>query len=625
MWIDYQNNILIVNYSNIILKPRVISQFSYWGFVKEHNTFILRQNIPKVLPKIVQYFKKKGIPFKLSEESQNLIKVIFIEKENFQKLLDKGQKFKDGLIDNKEFGKFLEFIKKNIKRKLKNHQVKASYHLYLLGNGANFSVPGSGKTTTVLTVYEKLKQDNKVNTLFVIGPPACFGPWKSEFGEVLGRKPKYSILAGGTSTTRKLEYIKYQNNSELYLTTFQTLLNDQNEVCSFLKSKNVKAFLVVDEAHYIKQVNGNWANAVLKVAEYAVYRCILTGTPLPNSYTDLFNIFDFLWPDNIPINIENKTKLIILEKNKDYQSAQEILDPVIGPLFYRVRKSELGLKPQKFHSPNLIQMNKYERIVYDAIINKIRNYSKDDYLKNIDFVNNLRRGRMMRLRQSLSYTYLLSTTIKDYNEDLIKDDTSLKYIIYKYSELELPAKLTYLINLIENLMQNKEKVVVWSTFIGTIKLIEKKLLDLGHKCNKIIGETPFEKATIQQEITREKIRNEFVDKDSGLNILLANPAACAESISLHQSCHHAVYYDLSYNCAQYLQSLDRIHRVGGSEKITAHYHYLHYKDTIDSEILGSLERKAQKMYNIIEGDYSIYSMDMFEENDELEAYKRLFL
>lgn len=76
--------------------------------------------------------------------------------------------------------------------------------------------------------------------------------------------------------------------------------------------------------------------------------------------------------------------------------------------------------------------------------------------------------------------------------------------------------------------------------------------------------------------------------------------------------------------AQYLQSLDRIHRVGGSETHQANYYFLQYANTIDSDIKGNLERKAQKMYDLIEEDYGVYSMDMFAEDDEVEAYERLF-
>lgn len=130
--------------------------------------------------------------------------------------------------------------------------------------------------------------------------------------------------------------------------------------------------------------------------------------------------------------------------------------------------------------------------------------------------------------------------------------------------------------------------------------------------------------SVGDELTREEIIRQFVDPYSGVDVLVANPAACAESISLHKTCSHAIYYDMSYNCAQYLQSLDRIHRVGGSEEKPSHYHFLQYEDSIDEDILANVERKALLMRAVIDKDYPIYSLDMFAADEELEAYERLF-
>ena len=140
----------------------------------------------------------------------------------------------------------------------------------------------------------------------------------------------------------------------------------------------------------------------------------------------------------------------------------------------------------------------------------------------------------------------------------------------------------------------------------------------------IYGATPIERTTVSEELTREAIIREFTDSSADVNVLVANPAACAESISLHKACAHAIYYDLSYNCAQYLQSLDRIHRVGGSEHRRAHYYFLQYEDTIDSDILANVQAKAERMNRIIDRDYAVYSLDMFDEDGELEAYERIF-
>lgn len=627
MKLDVIDDRLFIKQVDTNLKPRHKSQLNAWGFAKniEENYLWLDDGISITLPKVIKYFDKLDIGYSLSDSCKYLLNIINNVSSQFQELVKTGRKFKDSEFETESFTEHLKFLSENIPRKLKEHQIKASYHLYIVGNGANFSVPGSGKTTVVLSVYEKLRLQGKLNTLFVVGPPACFGPWKDEFKATLGRNPTYNILAGGDKLQRKSEYYRSEEISELYLTTFQTLLNDQDEVCSFLNNRKVNAFLVIDEAHYIKQINGTWANAVLRIAKHSKHRCVLTGTPIPKSYADLYNLFDFLWPDNNPVSSDNKVRLHILEEKRDYEASTKILEATVGPLFYRVRKSELGLKPQVFHDPEIIQMNLYERKIYDAIAKKIKNYANEDYLKNIEIIVRLQRGRMIRIRQCLSFSKLLGTAIKDYDENLIEDNSDLKYIISNYDKLEMPAKLNRLMELVENIQKRKEKVVIWAHFIGTIKLIEKKLKNKGYYCKKIIGETPIERTAIYDEETREKIRNEFVNEKSGLDILLANPAACAESISLHKTCHNAVYYDLSYNLAQYLQSIDRIHRVGGSENQEAYYYFLQYENTIDSDILMNLKEKAQKMYDIIEGDYNIYSLDMFEDNDELAAYKRLFL
>jgi len=628
MLIGIETNIVTIQSLSSELRSYNINQIKYWGFIREphQNLYKLSStDIERLLPKLFEYLDKEGIKYSITPALQKYFSAIKTKRENFERIRSICKEYKDGRFDNDKFSEFAEFINKNIRRKLKSHQIKASYHLYLLGNGANFSVPGSGKTTVVLTVYEKLKFESKVNMLFIVGPPSCFGPWRTEFEETFGRQPKWRILAGGNQITRKSEYFSPNfQNAELYLTTFQTLLNDQEEVITFLQRKDIKAFLVIDEAHYVKQINGNWANAVLGISEHAKYRCVLTGTPLPKSYSDVFNLFDFLWPNDEPIDATTKTKIQLEEESHDESTAKETLKTTIGPLFYRVRKSELGLMPQVFHPPIVLDMNKYERLIYDAIENKIRNYSKEDYLKNIDLVRKLRRGRIIRLRQCISYIKLLSTAVDNYNEELIEDKSDLLHIIYGYDNLEIPAKLEFLMKFVIDLQNNRQKVVIWANFINTLKLIRDHLTRSGCYCKLIYGDTPIEQTSLQGEESREKIRDEFVEPNSGLDILIANPAACAESISLHKTCYNAIYYDLSYNCAQYLQSLDRIHRVGGSETHQANYYFLQYANTIDSDIKGNLERKAQKMYDLIEEDYSVYSMDMFAEDDEVDAYERLF-
>ncbi len=626
MKISLEGNTVVCQLSSKILRPYQVSQLIYWGFQRVDKLFIHKSINNSNLKLLLRYFETENIDFSINDELKARLELIEREEIGFTNLLTYVSEFKKGVINNDDYLSHLDFIHSTItNRELKEHQKKASFHLYHSQNGANFSVPGSGKTTVVLSVFERLRLEGTVNTLFIIGPPSSFGPWKNEFLLVLGRDANQIVLAGGNRKERKLKYYSTHSISELYLTTFQSLANDRLEVADFLKHPDVKAFVVIDEAHYIKQIDGFWAEAVKSIANYAVKRCVLTGTPLPHRLTDVFNLFDFLWPNMQALPQSSKARIRLFEESHDLDGAIDLLDSAIGPLFYRVRKSDLNLRPQMFHDPIQIKMNNYERQIYEAIEKKIGAFSKKDiYIKNIDFINKLKRGRIIRLRQTVSYPKLLLSAIEDYNENMLEDLEDIKYLILRYDKLEMPGKLEYLLKFVNELVRKGKKVIIWSNFLGSISLITDHLGTKNIYCKEIVGNTPIETTAVSVEETREDIVNEFVDIHSGLNVLVLNPQACAESISLHKTCYAAIYYDLSYSCAQYLQSLDRIHRVGGSEFKDAHYYFLQYENSIDADILDNVRGKAEIMSSIIDKDYAVYSLNMLDSGDELEAYNRLF-
>lgn len=626
MLLDFKDRVLYLIGNELLSSQK--SQLRYWGFKKNEKGYEIEinNNNGNLLSKVVNYFVNNNLSLSLSNSCQELLNKINKSKENFEEILKVGKVYKNSAYTKKKVIQTASQLKNIPTRLLKAHQLKAAIHLYLVKNGANFSVPGSGKTAVTLCVYEKLRLENKVNTLFVVGPPSCFQPWLDEFKKTLGREPSYQILSGGNPHLRKLLYfVANDKKPELYLSTFQTLLKDHQEVITFMRRRGIDIFSVIDEAHYIKKIEGNWATTILDLAKYAKFRCVLTGTPMPRSFADIYNLFDFLWPDNNPISLTEKIRIQELERNNQLNKIKDILKLNIGPLFYRVRKSDLGLKPAIFHNPIVIPMNSYEKKLYDIIENRIIEHNKEDFMKNVGLIKKLRRGRIIRLRQCTSYLRLLSTAIENYDEDLLDSDPELIKIIKNYDDYEVPAKLEYLLNFVNQLKKGKDKIIIWSNFIKTIELIQSTLTKNNHYCKLIYGKTPIESESIKNEESREKIRKEFLNQSSGLDILIANPAACAESISLHTTCHKAMYYDLSYNCAQYLQSLDRIHRVGGSEKTDTQYYFLQYENTIDKDIAQNLDNKAKKMNDLIEEDYSIYNLEMIDEGEDEQAYKRLFL
>ena len=122
---------------------------------------------------------------------------------------------------------------------------------------------------------------------------------EKDFEFFFGRSPQVKEFRGGQRSERK----SYRDDTpyDLYLSTFQTVANDFKEIPNLLKKK--KILLVLDEAHYIKQQGGEWAQAILNFCQKAEYRIALTGTPMPQAYEDLLTFLIFCILDTLSCQV----------------------------------------------------------------------------------------------------------------------------------------------------------------------------------------------------------------------------------------------------------------------------------------------------------------------------------
>ena len=599
------------------------TMLEFWHFTPQQNNSYVYQksDISSMLRKLLLYLADRKLEVVLDENLEDVQLKNQRAMGEYEEALATGQAVKSGAIPSKSAAEFLEFIRTGLKRKLLPHQEKAALHLYSVPHGANFSVPGAGKSSVVLAVFAWLREIGIIRSIFVVGPRSCFVPWQYEYEETIGEKPRVKIVAGGDVRERQRSYYPRSTDiADLYLTTYQTLSRDIDHVKALLRQPGNSAMFVADEAHYIKQQDGMWAEAVLAVSDEAKKRCVLTGTPFPHSYSDALNIFNVLYPGDYVFSREDADNIRYASSRNDHDRARQILEPSITPLYYRVRKKDLNLSNPVFLPPIQVSMKPLEHELYETVVNRIRSLAKNEIERDYETIQRLKRGRLMRLRQVLSYGRLLFSAIHEYEEDLFQDEEALSNKIAYYDQYETPGKIDALLSEIQKLREKGEKVVVWSNFIGSLELIREHCEQImGWSAMVICGSTPTQQGT--DEATRDQIIEEFKDSGSGLDILIANPAACAESVSLHKTCSNAIYYDLSYNCAEYLQSLDRIHRVGGSETKVSYYRYLHYANTVEPTILQNLLAKAERMYQVIDEDFPLCITDV---DDMEEAYEQIF-
>ncbi len=588
-----------------------------------------------LLKKIHDALNKYNICQTDSENVREALSIYFRERQNFTLFSEKAKGIWNNNFDATEFAAFVKTVEKYLPdRTLYPKQLLAAFHLAFSQNACNFSVPGAGKTSIVYAAYSYLKSlssdDPKfVNKILVIGPLSSFGPWEDEYQECFGKKPRSKRLAGGVSKTEReyhlLNIEAADKTPELILMSYQSVPSNLDELKFFLTKLGNNVMVVLDEAHKIKNVEGGvWATAVLQLAQYCRSRVILTGTPIPNGYEDIYNLYQFIWPERDIINF-NIFQLREMSNNKFDDRINRLIDN-ISPFFIRIKKSDV-LPSEDFPienlPPDLVRMGPVQREIYDFLENQYIGFFEQNQA-TLAATADLTKARFIRLMQAATNPSLLRQPLEKffaqegYINDLFIDDSEIIGKILQYKDLEPVAPKFILIrNKIEALIKAGEKVIIWGTFINSIKDLHTYLRLNGIPSEMLIGEIPVDTENLPEEIiTREKIIRKFHEPDSEFRVIIANPFAVAESISLHKACHHAIYFERTFNAANFIQSKDRIHRVGLPKNTITHYHYILSEDSIDETIHQRLIEKERRMLALLESsDIPLISENMNYEID----------
>jgi SNF2 family DNA or RNA helicase len=549
-----------------------------------------KRNISDIIVELVEYFKEEKAFIIFKGDANQMVKAFDEDSNDFEQARLLGTKLK------KKSPKVINVP--NFKRKLKPYQVGSVAHITKVGNAANFSVPGSGKTTITLAGYSILKKQGIVEKLFVIGPRASFMSWEDEYEGCFGVKPKSLRITGPALSRRTL--FRNASDAEMILLSYQMATQETNRISAFLRHH--KVMLILDESHNIKKIQGGkWANTVLSIAPLASRRIILTGTPVPNSLEDLWTQMTFLWPNPKILGTPDEYKDRIASHGV---RAVDDIKRDLRPFYWRIHKSQLRLKQPKYHRIPL-KMRPYQQAIYDALAAKVLSEFVKKPEERIK-LRTWRRSRLIRLLQTASNPGLLGEYSKEY-EIPAMDATGLSVseLIEGYSKFEVPIKLEAVVDLTIKLIKKKEKVLIWTSFIHNIKALEHQLKK--YEPRTIYGDVPKDKNE-NQSFNREKMIREFKNT-SKYNILIANPSACAESVSLHKACHHAIYLDRTFSCAQYMQSLDRIHRIGLEPNEQVHYYLFQAENSIDQVIDDRLIEKQRRMLKLLDDDFALVDLD----------------
>lgn len=517
------------------------------------------------------------------------------------------------------FDAFCGFCDETLKITLRPYQYKAAYLLSVGRGGFDFSVPGAGKTIITYAAYAHMKSQGNVDHIFVIGPGSSYNAWFDEFNTCFGEYPEFENLAECTTKDCKL-YLSAsaKNHKEISFINMEKVRLLTKEIVQCVSSS--KVLLVIDEAHKIKSPNAAVTNAVLEITKHANARVVLTGTPMPNGYEDLYSLTKTFSPfeDILPYNYN---QLRLMTKNDASEKQAATIREKLGPYYSRISKKYL-LATKELLPPNYYfvpcEMEEEQRGLYDRL-NGFFGKLSDDI--DEDILMAFKKAMLIRKMQISANPALLQSSIissmdelkEEYAEgakkekseigELVKADrelmsgfaaSTIAKTVDRYSKGSLStSKNAKAVEIAIELVESGKKVLIWDIFVKNMDILKEMLMDaLGDTVEMINGSVTG--AERQAAIKRFR--------EGASMVLLANPATLAESISLHKVCQNAIYVNRNFNAAQFIQSKDRIHRINMPAGTTANYYFLINSDSVDGCVDERLTIKENRMLAILDAD-----------------------
>ncbi|MBR7163911.1 MAG: DEAD/DEAH box helicase [Clostridia bacterium] len=419
---------------------------------------------------------------------------------------------------------------------------------------------GLGKTIQVLALFSSYKQTNGSCHALVVCPASLVLNWEQEIKKFTPELSAKCILGTTEERAALLSDITQDN---IIITSYELLKRD----AELYKNLHFD-FEVIDEAQYIK--NHNTQNARCVKSIHARYRFALTGTPIENSMSELWSIFDFLMPGYLHKYTYFRNRFEIPVIKEGYTAALDELKRMVSPfILRRLKKDVLTELPDKTETVMYTNLAPEQKKLYYANLASIQKELHTE-LQSVSGKNRMVVLAMLtRLRQLCC-------------------DPALLYDNYK----EESAKFELCMNLVENTIQSGHKILLFSQFTSMLSMLESALKARHIPYYLIEGSTKKE----------ERLRQVKAFNHDDTPVFLISLKAGGTGLNL-TGADVVIHYDPWWNLSAQNQATDRAHRIGQKNSVSVYK--LIVKGTIEEKILALAEKKQSLAEQILPDDGSI--------------------
>ncbi len=425
---------------------------------------------------------------------------------------------------------------------------------------------GLGKTHQAMALMSVI-QKKKPNAIFiVISPTTVLDHWEDKVNDFCPNLAPFKHHGPKRSQNIK----SFPKHHYTMITSYGVLLRDLKSISSHHWDA-----VILDEAHFVKNNDTATYRAVCKLS--ADIRICLTGTPMENHLSELKNIFDFLIPGYLGSDDYFKKHFISPIEKGDARETENHLQKLIHPFKMRRNKANV-LKdlPEKVEDIRHCALSGDQVKVYKKVLN----------LKAKPLIQQLKDDQV-----SIPYLHVFATLT------LLKQVCDHPALVEKsddYSKFE-SGKFELLKEILEEAIGSGHKVVIYSQYVGMIKLISAYLKDQHIEHVTLTGTTR----------NRGKVIHKF-QTDENCKIFIGSLLAGGIGIDL-TAASVVVHYDRWWNASKENQATDRVYRIGQNKNV----------QVLKLVNRGTLEEKIDALINSKKELF-----EKFMDRDE-EAYKSL--
>lgn len=413
---------------------------------------------------------------------------------------------------------------------------------------------GLGKTLQAIS-YITSELREKGGKFLIVCPTSLVYNWLDEF-ENFSSKVRAVVCSGPPAERQAI--IEASGSVDVIITSYPLIRRD---VVHYMNIQFHTVF--IDEAQFIKNAASLNAQSVKLI--HSMHRFALTGTPIENSLSELWSIFDFVMPNYLMSHSKfvNRFEKQIL---KDDREALEHLNRRIRPfILRRMKKEVLAELPEKIEEKILTDMTEEQKKVYVSYMSSIRQEINAEIEKNGIEKSQLKiLAALTRLRQICCHP---ATFINNYEGG--------------------SGKLDLLLEVLSDALANGHRILVFSQFTSMLQLIETELKKSDYSYFYLEGATPIE------------LRSEYVKRfNAGEGqIFLISLKAGGTGLNL-TGADTVIHYDPWWNPAVEEQATDRVYRIGQTSNV--HVIRLLTRGTIEEKIFKLQKKKKALSDSVIQ-------------------------